>query len=311
MRTIITGGTGLIGRALTESLVADGHEVIVLSRAPEKATGLVQGARAEYWDARTAARWGHLAEGAEAIVNLAGENIGGENMVALLAKRWTPERKRLIRESRVSAGMAVKQAIEAAKRKPRVLIQASAVGYYGIHRDEEITEVTAPGGDAMAQICRDWEAATAGGEAMGVRRAIIRTAGMVLSTQGGTLPFMMLPFKFFVGGPLGSGKQWLSWIHIADEVRAIRFLMDTLNASGAFNVCAPHPLTNAEFSHVLGKVMRRPSFFPAPAFAMRLMLGEKSILVLEGQRQIPKRLQEMGFVFRFPEAETALRDLLR
>ncbi len=311
MRVIITGGTGLIGRALAESLAADGHEVIILSRTPERAAALPKGARAQRWDGRTAEGWGHLADGADAIVNLAGENIGGENMAALLTKRWTPNRQRLIRDSRVNAGLAVKQAIEGAKLKPRVLVQASAVGYYGIHRDEEVTEETPPGSDTIAKIGVDWEAATAGVEAMGVRRAVVRTAGMVLSTQGGTLPFMMLPFKFFVGGPLGNGKQWLSWIHIADEVRAIRFLIENPNASGAFNVCAPNPLTNADFSRVLGQVMRRPSFFPTPAFAMRLMLGEKSILVLEGQRQIPKRLQQMGFAFRFPEAEAALRDLLK
>ena len=311
MRVIITGGTGLIGRALTESLAADGHEVIILSRAPGKAATLPKGVRVERWDGRTAEGWGALADGADAIVNLAGESIGGENMLALITKRWTPERLRQIRNSRVNAGTAVKQAIEAARQKPRVLIQASAVGYYGIRRDQDITEETSPGDDLLSQICLDWEAATADVEKMRVRRAVIRTAGVVMSTRGGAFPFMALPFKLFVGGPLGSGKQWFSWIHIADEVRAIRFLMDHPEASGAFNVCAPHPLTNAEFSRVLGKVMHRPSFFPTPAFAMRLMLWKKSILVLEGQRQIPKRLQQMGFAFRFPEAEVALRDLMK
>jgi len=311
MRVIITGGTGLIGRALTESLAADGHEVIILSRAPGKAAALPQGARVERWDGRTAEGWGTLADGADAVVNLAGESIGGENMFALIAKRWTPERLRLIRDSRLNAGMAVQQAITAARQKPRVLIQASAVGYYGLHGDTEITEETPPGADLLSRICLDWEAATADVEEMGVRRAVIRTAGVVMSLQGGAFPFMALPFKLFVGGPLGSGRQWFSWIHIADEVRAIRFLMDHPEASGAFNVCAPHPLTNAEFSRVLGRVMHRPSFFPTPAFAMRLMLGEKSTLVLEGQRQIPKRLQQMGFDFRFPDAEATLRDLIK
>ena len=311
MRVIITGGTGLIGRALTESLVSAGHEVIILSRAPEKAATLPKGARAERWDGRTADGWGRLADGADAIVNLAGENIGGENMWALVTKRWTPDRKQLIRDSRVNAGAAVTEAVQAAQRKPHVVIQSSAVGYYGAHHDEEITEETPPGPDPMAQICLDWEAATAKVEAMGVRRAVIRTAGMVLSTHGGTLPFMMLPFKLFVGGPLGSGKQWISWTHIADEVRAIRFLIENPAASGAFNLCAPNPLRNADFGRVLGRVMRRPSYFPVPAFAMRLMMGEKATLVLEGQRQVPKRLQQMGFVFQFPEAEAALRDLMK
>jgi uncharacterized protein (TIGR01777 family) len=310
MRVIITGGTGLIGRALAESLAADHHDVIVLSRSPEKAI-LPAGVRAERWDGRTASGWGALADGADAIVNLAGESIGGENMVALITKRWTPERKQLIRSSRINAGMAVRQAIEAAKQKPRVLIQASAVGYYGVRGGEEITEDTPAGGDALAKICLDWEATTASVETMGVRRAVIRTAGVVMSTQGGALPFMLLPFRFFVGGPLGNGKQWFSWIHLQDEVRAVRFLIDNPGASGAFNVCAPNPLTNAHLSRVIGQVMHLPSFLPTPAFAMRLLLGEKATLVLDGQRQMPKRLQQMGFEFHFPNVEVALRDLLR
>jgi uncharacterized protein (TIGR01777 family) len=310
VRIIITGGTGLIGKALAESLAADQHDVIVLSRSPEEAI-LPAGVRAERWDGRTPSGWGALADGADAIVNLAGESIGGENMVALMTKRWTPERKQLIRSSRVNAGMAVQQAIEAAKQKPKVMIQASAVGYYGVRGDEEITESTPAGDDALAKICLDWEATTVNIEEMGVRRAVIRTAGVVMSTRGGALPFMLLPFKLFAGGPLGSGKQWFSWIHIRDQVRAIRFLIDDPDARGAFNVCAPNPLTNADLSHVIGRVMRRPSFMPTPAFAMRLLLGEKATLVLDGQRQMPKRLQQMGFQFRFPDVESALRDLLK
>jgi len=310
MRVIITGGTGLIGRALAESLAIDRHDAIVLSRSPEKSSLLVS-VRVERWDGRTASGWGALADGADAIVNLAGESIGGENMVALITKRWTPERKQLIRSSRVNAGMAVQQAIEAAKQKPQVLIQASAVGYYGMHGDDQVTEDTLAGGDALAKICLDWEATTAEVDRLGVRRAVIRTAGVVMSTQGGALPFMLLPFKLFVGGRLGNGKQWFSWIHVQDQVRAIRFLIDNPDASGAFNVCAPNPLTNADLSRVIGRVMRRPSFMPMPAFAMRLLLGEKATLVLDGQRQMPRRLQQMGFQFRFPDVESALRDLLK
>jgi hypothetical protein len=310
VRIIITGGTGLIGKALAESLAADQHDVIVLSRSPEKSSVPVS-VRVERWDGRTASGWGMLVDGADAVVNLAGESIGGENMVALVTKRWTPERKQLIRSSRVNAGMAVQQAIEAAKQKPGVLIQASAVGYYGVRGDEEITENTLAGDDALAKICLDWEATTANVEEMGVRRAVIRTAGVVMSTRGGALPFMLLPFKLFSGGPLGSGKQWFSWVHIQDQVRAIRFLIDDPDARGAFNVCAPNPLTNADLSRVIGRVMRRPSLMPTPAFAMRLLLGEKATLVLDGQRQMPKRLQQMGFQFRFPDVESALRDLLK
>ena len=311
MRIVIAGGTGLIGRALTASLAADGHEVIILSRAPEKATGLPQGARAVRWDGRTASGWGELAEGAEAIVNLAGESIGGENMLALITKPWTREHLQLIRTSRVNAGRAVVQAIEQARVKPHVLVQSSAVGYYGLPGDQEITEDTPAGNDALAKICFDWEATTASVEAPGVRRVVIRTGGVVMSAQGGALPFMLLPFKLFVGGPLGSGKQWFSWIHIADEVRAIRFLLDRSDARGAFNLCAPEPLRNGELARVIGRVMGRPSFVPTPAFAMKLLLGDKATLVLDGQRQVPKRLLELGFQFQFPKVQAALQDLLK
>ena len=311
MRVIITGGTGLIGRALTASLAAEGHEVIVLSRAPEKATSLPQGARAVRWDSRTASGWGELADGAEAIVNLAGESIGGENMVALITRPWTRERLQLIRSSRVNAGQAVVQAVEQARVKPRVLVQSSAVGYYGAPGDQEITEDTPAGNDALARICVDWEATTAAVEALGVRRVVIRTGGVVMSTQGGALPFMLLPFKLFVGGPLGSGRQWFSWIHIADEVRAIRFLIEGTSARGAFNLCAPEPLRNGELARVIGQVMRRPAFVPTPAFAIKLLLGDKATLVLDGQRQVPKRLIELGFTFQFPQVQAALQDLLK
>lgn len=301
MRVIITGGTGLIGRALAANLAFELYEVIVLTRHPERVTRLPQGVQAVGWDGRTAAGWGGLADGADAIVNLAGESIA--------AGWWTEARKRRIRESRVNAGRAVVEAVKAATRKPSVLIQASAVGYYGPHGDEAVTETTPFGNDFLASICRDWEASSAEVESLGVRRAIIRT-GLVLSRVGGPLPLMRMPFYFFVGGPLGSGKQWFPWIHIADEVGAIRFAMKKTEAQGALNVCAPNPLTNADFSRALAKVMHRPSFMPAPAFAVRLMLGEMSTLLLDGQREIPQRLQQLGFSFRFAEAEPALRDLL-
>lgn len=307
MRIIITGGTGLIGRALAADLAGDNHEVVVLSRRPEQVAGLPAGVRAERWDARTAAGWGALADGADAIVNLAGESIAGEG---LIPNRWTAKRKRRIRDSRLNAGRAVTQAVEAATHKPRVVIQASGAGYYGPHGDEQVTEETPAGNDWFEQVAVEWEASTAPVEALGVRRAIIRS-GVVLSTEGGALPRLLLPFRFFAGGPLGSGRQWLPWIHIADEVGAIRFLIENPTASGPFNLTAPNLLTNAEFSRVIGRVLRRPAFVPVPAFALRLLLGEMSMVLLEGQKAIPRRLQEMGFTFRFPEAEAALRDLLQ
>lgn len=310
MRVIITGGTGLIGRALTNSLAADGHEVIILSRTLDRATKLPKGARAVQWDGRTASGWDSLADGADAIVNLAGESIAGESLFPILLRRWSSKRKRAILHSRLNAGQAVVQAIEAAAKKPRVLIQSSAVGYYGTLNTDELTEEAPYANDFLARTCFDWEMSTSHAEVLGVRRAVIRS-GLVFSARGGILPVMILPFKFFAGGRLGSGRQWTSWIHIDDEIGAIRFLIDNPNARGAFNLTAPHPLTNAEFSKIIGRVMRRPSFLPAPGFALKLALGEKSSLVLEGQRPLPKRLLQMGFTFKFPEAEAALRDLLK
>jgi len=301
MRVIITGGTGLIGRALAADLAFELDEVIVLTRHPERATRLPKGVRAEGWDGRTAAGWGGLADGADVIINLAGESIA--------AGRWTAARKRRILESRVNAGRAVVEAVKAATRKPGIVIQASAVGYYGPHGDEEVIETTPAGKDFLADVCREWEASTVEVETLGVRRVVLRT-GIVLSRVGGPLPLMRLPFLFFVGGPLGSGRQWFPWIHIADEIGAIRFAMKKTEAQGVFNLCSPNPLTNTDFSRALAKVMRRPAFMPAPAFAVRLMLGELSTLLLDGQREIPQRLQQLDFSFRFSEAEAALRDLL-
>jgi uncharacterized protein (TIGR01777 family) len=302
MRVIITGGTGLIGRALAADLAAGGHEVILLSRAPGRVTGLPAGVRAEGWDGRTATGWGPLADGADAIVNLAGENLG--------AGRWTAERKRRIRDSRLNAGRAVVEAVQAVSRAPRVVVQSSAVGYYGPQGDQELAEEAPPGNDFLARLCVEWEASTAPVEAMGVRRVVIRS-GVVLHASEGALPRMLLPFKLFVGGPLGGGRQALSWIHIADEVAAIRFLVEKEEAAGAFNLAAPHPLTNAEFGRAVGRVLGRPAWLPAPAFALRLALGEMATVVLDGQRVVPRRLLGMGFAFRFPEAEAALRDLLK
>jgi uncharacterized protein len=301
MRVIITGGTGLIGRALAANLASDGHETIVLSRAPERVTGLPPGVRAERWDARSATGWGALADGADAIVNLAGESLAG---------RWTTERKRRILESRQNAGRAVVEAVEQASVKPRVVVQASGAGYYGPRGDEEITEEAGPGKDYLGRTAIEWEVSTAPVESLGVRRVVIRT-GVVLSTAGGAFPPLVLPFQFFVGGPLGSGRQWFPWIHIADEARAIRFLIEHESASGPFNLTAPNPLTNAEFGRVLGRVLRRPAFVPAPAFALKLLLGEMSTVLLDGQRAVSHRLQDLDFTFRFPDAEAALRDLLK
>lgn len=307
MRVIITGGTGLIGRALANSLASDHHEVIVLSRNKNRTGGLVSGVKVESWDARSTAGWGPLADGADAIVNLAAESLAGEGFPP---SRWTGERKKRIRESRISAGMAVTEAIREAARKPSVLIQASAVGYYGPRGDEDIRESAPAGSDFPANVAREWEGCTAEVEKMGVRRAVIRT-GIVLTTKGGVLPMLALPFRLFAGGPIGSGKQQMPWIHLHDEIAAIRFLMDSPGAQGAYNLSAPSPVSNAQFAKNLGKVMRRPSFLPLPGFAFRLAFGELSMMLLEGQRAVPARLLEAGFQFHYPELEGALRDLFQ
>ncbi len=310
MRVIITGGTGLIGSALAENLAKDGYEVIVLSRNPGQ-HALPPGVRAEKWDAKTAVGWGHLVDGTgvaggTAVINLAGENIKGNGF---LPSRWTPERKRRILQSRLDAGTAVLQAIQQAVIKPKVLIQSSAVGYYGPRGTEVVTADASPGSDFLADVCVQWEQVTDPVVAMGVRRVILRTAGVVMTTEGGALPLLALPIKLFVGGPLGSGRQYMSWIHLEDEVRAIRFLLENDAASGPFNLCAPEPLPHKELGKAIADVLQRPYYFPVPAFALKLVLGEMATTVLDGQRAVPEKLQKLGFTYKFGEIKSALRDL--
>ncbi len=300
MRIAITGGTGFIGTALTKSLLAEGHQVWILTRNLKTAR-LAEGAQGIGWDGRTTTGWGGLASQVDAVVNLAGESLASGS--------WTRARKNRILSSRVEAGKAISAAIRQANPRPKVLIQASAVGFYGPHGDEPVTEESAPGLGFLAEVCRAWEASSQPVEEMGIRRVVIRT-GVVLSKEEGALQRMALPFKLFAGGPLGNGRQGFPWIHPADEVAAIRCLLEKDNAHGVINLSAPEPLSNADFGRILAKVMRRPYWLPAPAFALRLLLGEMSTLVLEGQFMLPKRLQELGFRFRFETAEAALRDLL-
>ncbi len=302
MKVIISGGTGLIGRAVVTALKRRGDEVIVLSRNPDRARPMPQGVTLIRWDGKTAAGWAHWVNGADAMINLAGENIS--------SGRWSAARKERIRESRLNAGQAVVEAIAQVERPPQVLIQASAVGYYGPRGDEIIIETARPGDDFLAQVVMAWEASTVPVEGMGVRRATIRT-GVVLSREGGALPKMALPFRFFVGGSTGSGRQWLPWIQMADEVGAILFLLDRDDAAGPFNLTAPNPVTNADFAAVLGHVMGRPNWLPVPAIALNLLLGKMATIVLKGQRALPERLLDLGFQFRFPTLEAALAALFR
>ena len=303
MKVIITGGTGLIGSALARSLVSDGHEVVILTRSPqERPDSVPAAARLVGWDARTGEGWSDEVEDADAIVNLAGATLGPEGGL------WTRSRKKAILQSRTRATDAVVDALQRASRRPAVLIQGSGIDHYGAHDDEIITEKAPPGTGFLAEVTQVWEATSAPVEALGVRRVVIRT-GIVLSAKGGTLTLLALPHKLFVGGPLGSGEQYLAWIHLDDVVAAIRFLIDHEECEGAFNLVAPNPVTNRTFSTILGKVMGRPSLVPVPGFMIKLVLGEMSALALEGRRAVPAALNDAGYEFRFPNLEGALRDL--
>lgn len=307
MRVVITGGTGLIGGALARHLGASGYDAVILTRNIGKVGPLPPGVRAHEWDGQTAKGWTVLLDEATAIVHLAGESIA--------AGRWTEDRKRRIRESRFVSGKAVVEAIRQATHKPRALLQSSAVGYYGPRGDDEILEGQPPGRGFLADVSVDWEASTIEVESMGVRRVLLRT-GVVLAREGGALPKMAMPFRLLAGAPLGSGRQWLPWIHIADEVGAIRFLLEREDAQGPFNLVAPKPVTNRDFGDVLERVLHRPSPLQAlglgvPEPVFRAMMGEMADAILHSQRVLPSRLLQLGYLFRFPDIDSALRDLYR
>jgi len=300
MRVLMTGGTGMIGTALAKPLLADGHQVWVLTRNPRSAH-LLAGACPVGWDGRTSAGWGTLMSQVDAVVNLVGERLS--------KWPWTKKQRQRFWKSRVDGGHALIEAIQAASPRPKVFIQASGVNYYGPRDLAPVTEADSAGDDYLANLCKAWESSTKLVEELGIRRVVIRSA-IVLSARDGILPIMMFPLKIFVGGSLGNGRQGLAWIHLDDEVTAIRFLLENQNASGPFNLTAPTPISNADFLRVLAKTLNRPYWLPVPAFALRLVLSGMSTLVLDGAYLLPKRLQELGFHFRFETAEAALSDLL-
>lgn len=300
MRLVISGGTGLIGRALARAALAAGDEVLILSRAPVPER-LPNGARGVRWDPHQPEAWRTALEGADAVVNLAGASVAGG--------LWTRKRKALIVQSRVRVGESLTQAILQLAHPPRVLVQASGVGYYGRSVEHPVDESAPPGTDFLARLAAEaWEPSTAPVERLGVRRVIIRT-GLVLSREGGSFPLMALPTRLGFGGPLGKGRQWLPWIHIHDEVEAIRYLVAHPTASGPFNLVAPGIARQAEFGKALARALRRPYWFPTPAFALRFVLGEMASLVLEGQHVIPRRLLDVGYRFLYPELSEALAAL--
>ena len=299
-----------MGRALGADLAADNHEVVVICRHPEHVAPTHSRIEVLGWDGLTTDGWGHLVEGADAVVNLAGETIGGTNLGQIFFQRWSETKKQRILDSRVNAGRAIVEAVRAAPKKPSMLLQMSAVGVFGPRGDQDLDESASAGADFLAGVCVAWERSTDAVEAMGVRRVVVRT-GLVLSLQGGLFPVILLPFRLFVGGPLGSGRQGFSWVHAEDHRRALRFLVENPQARGVYNVTAPEPISNAELGRQVSRVLHRPYWFPTPAPLLRLVLGEKATLVLDGQRVLPRRLVEMGFEFRHPTLGDALADLLR
>jgi uncharacterized protein (TIGR01777 family) len=295
MNVVLAGGSGFLGGPLRDALVADGHRVVNLTRksppaSPDDVTWRPDG---------TAGPWAQTLDGADAVVNLAGEGIAD--------RRWSEERKRRILESRLAATRSVVAACAGVQHPPRVLVSASAVGYYGSHGDEEVAESTPPGEDFLAKVCVRWEAAAE--QASAVTRVALARSGVVLHPHGGALAKMLLPFNLGVGGPQGSGRQFMPWIHRDDWIGLVRWLISATAARGAFNATAPEPVTNKEFARSLGRALHRPAVMPTPTIALRLLFGDLADTLLTGQRAIPARALEMGFRFRFPRLEDAFADL--
>ncbi|MCF8216351.1 MAG: TIGR01777 family oxidoreductase [Chlorobium sp.] len=304
---VITGATGVIGIELVRKLISRGEKVVVLARSTGSAREKAPGA-AEYlgWDAgMESGEWVSSVDGAKAVIHLAGK--------PLLDSRWTEEHKLECYDSRIESTKHMVAAIARAKRKPEVFISASAIGYYGSFDQcgdtPDLDESGIEGSDFLARICVDWEKAAQPAWQLGVRLVLLRT-GIVLSTKGGMLQKMITPFSLFLGGPVGSGKQCLSWIHIDDEVDSILAVLDDSRYQGAVNAVAPVPAAMSEFAHELGNVMGRPSFFPVPKLAVQLLLGEGADYAVKGQRVVPRALLQNGFVFRYPDLGAALRDLV-
>jgi uncharacterized protein len=299
MKLVIAGASGFIGSALVQRLSQRSDSLKLLSRKPRSPA---RASNIEWlvWEPGASGGWEESVDGADGVVNLAGEGIA--------EKRWTERQKELIHSSRIDSTRALVQAIAKAKAKPKFLINASAVGYYGPRGDETLTEENAPGKDYLARVCVAWEEEARKARDYGVRVVLVRT-GIVLAKGKGALAKMVTPFKFFVGGRLGSGKQWMPWIHIDDEIGLILFLIENANAQGSFNATSPNPVTMEEFCKVLGKVLNRPSWASVPASALTLLLGEMADMVLTGQRALPKGAEKLGYNFKHPTITKALESL--
>jgi uncharacterized protein (TIGR01777 family) len=300
MKIIVTGASGLIGSSLVPSLLGRGHEVTQLVRRRSK--GASGGVREVEWQPERGEIDAASLEGHDAAVHLAGENIA--------AGRWTDERKRRIRDSRVQGTKLLAETLAKLNARPRTFVSASAIGYYGDRGAETLTEASAAGTGFLPDVCREWEAATEAASAAGIRTILLRF-GVILSTEGGALAKMLLPFKLGVGGNVGSGKQFYSWIALDDVIEIIHFALANDALSGALNVVAPEPATNAEFTKSLGRALNRLTIFPAPAFGLRLAFGEMAdALLLASERVLPERLQAAGYKFKYPSLDGAFRHLL-
>lgn len=298
MNTLVTGASGLVGTALLPALIAKGHQVKRLVRsAPDKTAGVIE------WNPERGMINADNLEGTDAVIHLAGENIS--------EGRWTDEKKKRIRDSRVNGTQFLCETLAKLSSKPQTLISASAIGFYGDRRDEVLTEQSASGSDFLSEVCREWELATKAAADAGIRVVNLRF-GVILSAEGGALKKMLTPFKLGVGGKVGSGKQYMSWIALDDAVSAIIFALETESLRGPVNVVTPHAVTNLEYTKALGNVLSRPTFFTVPAFGARLAFGEMAdALLLSSARVEPARLKEAGFKFQYPELEGALQHILQ
>jgi uncharacterized protein (TIGR01777 family) len=299
MKVLIAGGSGFMGKHLIVSLIADSHQVWVLSRNPQKK---IKGAQIVGWNGETTDGWGQLIDEMDAVVNLSG--------LSLHSWPWTGRKKQRFHDSRVIPGRALATAIKDASHRPEVFVQISGINYYGLQGEDVANETTPPADDYLAQLTVAWEAATKSVEDVGVRHVVCRTA-VVLAGDAILLWLMAFPVLLFVGGPFGSGNQAMPWIHVDDQIGAIRYLMENPEAKGPYNLIAPQLTSNAEFMRTLAKVLRRPYWFRFPAFMMRLVLGEMSVLVTEGRFSKSERLFEIGYNMHFSNLEDALRDIFK
>ncbi len=304
MRILVSGSTGFLGTALIEALQGQGHAIARLLRpgtAQKNAAGT--GAQDIAWDPVAGQFGAAAAGGADALIHLAGASIADG--------RWNASRKQLLRTSRIDATRQLIAALAKMQRPPRVIVAASAIGYYGNRGDETLTEASAPGSDFLAELCRGWEAETARAVEFGARVVSLRF-GIILAAHGGALPRMALPIKLGAGGRLGDGRQWMSWVALAEVMGIVQFALASESLSGAVNVVAPNPVRNSEFTSVLAKTLHRPAIFPAPAFALRLALGEMAdSLLLVSQKVSPSKLAESGYRFKQPDLAGALAEIFR